>query len=50
MGSNESVGICKDANSLTGAPGIEAEVTLAQRTKVAEAKPSERSFSEEKRA
>jgi len=30
--------------------GIEAEVTLAQRAKVAEAKPSERSFSGVKRA
>ena len=41
---------CKDANSLAGAVGIKAEDTLAQRAKVAEAKPSERSFSEEKRA
>ena len=41
---------CKDANSLAGAVGIEAEVTLAQRAKVAEAKPSERSTSGVKRA
>lgn len=41
---------CKDACSLAGAVGIKAEVTLAQRAKVAVAKPSERSFSEEKRA
>ena len=41
---------CKDACSLAGAVGIKAEVTLAQRAKMAAAKPSERSFSEEKRA
>ena len=40
----------KDANSLAGAVGIKAEATLAQRAKVAEAKPSERSFSGVKRA
>lgn len=40
----------KDANSLASAVGIEAEDTLAQRAKVAESKPSERSFSGEKRA
>ena len=52
-GSSESVGICstgKDANSLAGAVGIKAEATLAQRAKVAEAKPSERSLSGVKRA
>ena len=38
----------KDACSLAGAVGIKAEVTLAQRAKVAVAKPSERSFSGEK--
>ena len=41
---------CKDACSLAGAVGIKAEVTLAQRAKVAEAKPSERSASGVKRA
>ena len=41
---------CKDACSLAGAVGIKAEVTLAQRAKVAAAKPSERSLGEEKRA
>ena len=41
---------CKDACSLAGAVGIKAEVTLAQRAKVAETKPSERSASEVKRA
>lgn len=41
---------CKDICSLAGAVGIKATVTLAQRAKVAVAKPSERSFSGEKRA
>ena len=53
LGSSESVGICstcKDANSLAGTVGMEAEDTLAQRAKVAEAKPSERSVSGVKRS
>ena len=45
-----SLHTCKVANSLAGAVGIKAEDTLAQRAKVAEAKPSERSFSGGKRA
>ena len=40
----------KDACSLADSVGIKAKFTLAQRAKVAAAKPSERSLSGEKRA